>query len=127
MLFRSLLLSGLGMGTIGGVLLQSNFSVSRQHAALIDVGGLIGIIGGLAIENLAYPTQTTQGSSEVVDARSQEHLANFALGGMAVGLLAAGILTRSLDDPKLPVSPVISQVPAGDGRAAAIYGVSGRW
>jgi len=122
-----LLLSGLGMGTIGGVLLQSNFSVSRQHAALIDVGGLIGIIGGLAIENLAYPTQTTQGSSEVVDARSQEHLANFALGGMAVGLLAAGILTRSLDDPKLPVSPVISQVPAGDGRAAAIYGVSGRW
>jgi len=122
-----LLLSGLGMGTVGGLLLQSNFSITRTHAVLIDVGGVIGIIGGLAAESLAYPTKSTAGPSDVVDSRSQEHLANFALGGMAVGLLAAGILTRNLDNPKIPVSPTITQTVGGDGRAATVYGVTGRW
>ena len=122
-----LVLSGLGMGTVGGLLLQRNFSISRTHAALIDVGGMIGIIGGLAVESLAYPTQTTQTPGDVVDARAQEHLANFALGGMAVGLLAAGVLTRNLDNPKLPVAPSISQAAASDGRRATLYGVSGAW
>jgi hypothetical protein len=122
-----LVLSGLGMGAVGGLLLQSNFSVSRTHAVLIDVGGLIGIIGGLALESLVYPSQSTPGPSELVDARSQEHLANFALGGMAVGLLTAGILTRNLDNPKIPVSPTITQAMAGDGRPATVYGVTGRW
>jgi tetratricopeptide (TPR) repeat protein len=122
-----LLLSGLGMGTIGGLLLQSNFSITRTHAVLIDVGGLVGIIGGLAVESLVYPTRTTQGSSTGVDPRSQEHLANYALGGMAVGLLAAGVLTRNLDAPKIPVSPAITQARAADGAAATVYGVAGRW
>jgi tetratricopeptide (TPR) repeat protein len=122
-----LVLSGLGMGTIGGLLLQSNFSISRTHAALIDVGGLIGIIGGLAAESLVYPTQRTQGPTDMVDARAQEHLANFALGGMAVGLLGAGILTRDLDAPKIPVAPSISHATASDGRATAMYGVTGAW
>ncbi|HMG51842.1 MAG TPA: tetratricopeptide repeat protein, partial [Kofleriaceae bacterium] len=67
-----LLLSGLGMGTIGGLLLQSNFSITRTHAALIDVGGLIGIIGGLAVESLVYPSRTSQGTSNMVDPRNQE-------------------------------------------------------
>ncbi|HMG57112.1 MAG TPA: hypothetical protein VK601_26615, partial [Kofleriaceae bacterium] len=118
-------LSGLGMGTIGALLLQSNFSVSRTHAALIDVGGLIGIIGGLALESLVYPVQRSD--APVVDPRSQEHLANFALGGMAVGLLAAGILTRNLDNPKIPVSPSITQARGARGDAATVYGVTGRW
>lgn len=123
----ALLLSGLGMGTVGGVLLQSNFAISRTHAALIDVGGVIGIIGGLAAESLAYPTQTTSGPSDMADERSREHLANFALGGMAVGLLTAGILTRNLDNPQIPVSPTITQALTRDGSPATIYGVAGRW
>jgi hypothetical protein len=121
-----LILSGLGMGTVGGLLLQSNFTVSRGHAALIDVGGLVGIIGGLAAESLVYP-QTQQSSTSPVDLRSQEHLANYALGGMVVGLLAAGVLTRNLDDPKIPVSPTLTTATAGDGRPATMYGVTGRW
>jgi hypothetical protein len=120
-----LVLSGLGMGTIGALLLQSNFSVSRTHAALIDVGGLIGIIGGLAIESLVYPVQRSD--APVVDPRSQEHLANFALGGMAVGLLAAGILTRNLDAPNIPITPSITTTTARDGHATSLYGVTGRW
>lgn len=122
-----LVLSGLGMGTIGGLLLQSNFSISRTHAVLIDVGGVVGIIGGLALESLVYPTRTAPTPSPAIDARAQEHLANYALGGMAIGLLAAGILTRNFDDPKIPVSPAITQTTAGDGRAATMYGVTGRW
>jgi len=124
-----LVLSGLGMGTIGGVLLQHSYGITRTHAALIDVGGLIGIIGGLAAESLAYPSQSSRAATDMVDARSQEHLANFALGGMAVGLLAAGVVTRNLDGPKLPVTPSITTTTtaAGDGRPATIYGVSGTW
>ncbi|MEO7729478.1 MAG: hypothetical protein ABIY55_00790 [Kofleriaceae bacterium] len=120
-----LVLSGLGMGTIGALLMQSNFSVSRTHAALIDVGGLIGIIGGLALESLVYPVQPSAGP--IADSRSQEHLANFALGGMAVGLLAAGILTRNLDTPGIAVTPSITTTSAHDGRATSLYGVTGRW
>jgi hypothetical protein len=117
-----LVLSGLGMGTIGGLLLQSNFSISRTHAALIDVGGLIGIIGGLAAESLFYPARRG-----MVDAGAQEHLANFSLGGMAVGLLGAGILTRNIDAPTIPVAPSITHATASDGRATAMYGVTGAW
>jgi tetratricopeptide (TPR) repeat protein len=122
-----LVLSGLGMGTVAGLLLQSNFSITRTHAVLIDVGGLIGIIGGLAAESLVYPPQRTQGSTVLGDARAQEHLANFALGGMAVGLLTAGVLTRNLDDPKVPVVPSLTTATGSDGRATTMYGVTGRW
>jgi hypothetical protein len=94
---------------------------------LIDVGGLVGIIGGLAAESLIYPTQTARGPTDMVDARAQEHLANFALGGMAVGLLGAGILTRDLDDPKIPVAPSITHATASDGRATTVYGVTAAW
>jgi hypothetical protein len=122
-----LVLSGLGMGTISGALLQHYYGIARTHAALIDVGGLVGIIGGLAAESLAYPSQTAQGTADIADSRSQEHLANFALGGMAVGLLAAAVLTRNLEDPKLPVAPSITQAATGNGGATAIYGVAGAW
>jgi tetratricopeptide (TPR) repeat protein len=122
-----LLLSGLGMGTVGGLLLQKNFSITRTHAALIDVGGVIGIIGGLAVESLVYPSKTTSEPSDMVDANAQEHLANFALGGMAIGLVGAGILTRNLDAPKLPVAPTITRAAAADGRTTTVYGVTGTW
>lgn len=122
-----LLLSGLGMGTVGGLLLQSNFSISRTHAVLIDVGGVVGIIGGLALESLVYQNQTAQTASAPIDPRAQEHLANYALGGMAIGLLTAGVLTRNLDNPKIPVSPAITQTTGGDGRVATMYGVAGHW
>ena len=88
---------------------------------------MVGIIGGLALESLVYPTATAQTPSAVLDARAQEHLANYALGGMAIGLLTAGVLTRNLETPKIPVSPAIIQATGGDGRAATVYGVAGRW
>jgi hypothetical protein len=117
-----LILTGLGMGTVGGVLLSHNFTVSRTHAALIDLGGFIGVIGGLAAESLAYPTGAG-GNGAQLDQKAQEHLANFALGGMAIGLIAAGILTTSIDAPKL--TPTVTPVQSGNGKTAAIYGVTG--
>ena len=118
-----LVLGGLGMGGISGVLLTRYFSISRTHALLIDIGGLAGMVGGLAAESLAYPTTSDQ--SAQADQTSREHLANFALGGMAIGLITAGILARDLDDPKLPVRPVIGTATGTDGRSTTTYGFQG--
>jgi hypothetical protein len=122
-----LVLSGLGMGTVGGILLQKTYGVTRTHAALIDVGGVIGILGGLAAESLIYPTSSSSSSDS--DDRAREHLANFALGGMAIGLIAAGVVTRNFDGPVIPISPSVTTTTADDPRAprTTIYGITGRW
>lgn len=116
-----LVLSGLAMGTASGVLMTRYFDVSRQRAVLIDIGGLIGMIGGLAVESLAFP------AAEAGAPPSNEHIANFALGGLAVGLVAAGILTRDIDAPKVPVKAAVGAATAIDGRPTATYGVAGAW
>lgn len=116
-----LTLSGLGMGAISGILMTNYFEISRTHAALIDVGGVIGVIGGLAAESIAY--QNDQDT-----AREEEHAANFALGGMAVGLIAAGILTRNLDAPKVPpMKPTLGRITDSAGTSSVSYGFSGVW
>ena len=76
------------------------------------------LIGGLAAESLAYPKSETRGN---------EHVANFALGGMAIGLIGAGILTRNLETPKLPVSPALGTVTGTDGSSTTTYGFTGAW
>lgn len=119
-----LVLSGLGMGAIGGGLLTRYFEISRTHAVLIDLGGIGGIIGGLAAESLAYPASSTTG--EAVGNQTQR-AANFALGGMAVGLVTAGILTRNMDVPKLAVQPALGSATGVDGKPTATYGFGGTW
>ena len=119
-LTSGLVLSGLGMGTIGGLVMTNYYDISRTHAALIDVGGVIGAIGGLAAESLAYrEDQNTQ--------RQEEHAANFALGGMAIGLIAAGIFTRNFDEPKVPITPALGTVKDASGASSTTYGIGGRW
>ena len=116
-----LVLSGLGMGTASGILMTRYFEISRRRAVLIDIGGLLGMIGGVAAQSLAYPSKADGSSSA-----SNEHLANFVLGGVAVGLLGAGALTRNLDAPKLPVKPAVGVAAAGGG-SAPVYGIAGSW
>jgi hypothetical protein len=117
-----LVLSGVGMGAIGGVLMTSYFDISRTHALLIDVGGIVGILGGLAAESIVYPATTT---GDEPDSRTQEHIANFALAGMAVGLVGAGILTRNIDAPKIVIQPSINKVTTPSGTQTTFYGVMG--
>jgi len=121
-----LVLSGFGMGAIGGVVMTRYFHVSRTHALLIDVGGVIGILGGLAAESLFYGAGTGTGSQRFTDAE-REHLANFSLGGMAVGLIGAGILTRNVDAPKLPVQPTLGTATTANGTRTTTFGFAGRW
>ncbi len=120
-LTSGLVLSGLGMGAVSGVLMTRYFEVSRRRAVLIDIGGIAGVIGGLAAEGLVY--QSDAAGSEA----SNEHVANFMLGGVAIGLIGAGILTRNLDAPKVPVKPAIGTATAANGSSTMLYGVSGAW
>lgn len=112
-----LALSGLGMGMVGGVLMTRYFNVSRTRAALIDLGGLVGIFVGIAIENVV--SQSTDASG--ADA---ERTANYTLGGLAGGLILAGVLTRHVDSPKVSVTPVVSQTTSA-GTSTTTFGLGG--
>ena len=102
-----LVLSGLGMGTVAGVVLQRYFTVSRTRALLIDASGAVGIILGLAAENIVQ-----QAVSHGVTP-TPERTANYALGGLTTGLVLGGIFTRSIDDPKLAITPTIGNARTG--------------
>ncbi|HTR50433.1 MAG TPA: PEGA domain-containing protein [Kofleriaceae bacterium] len=104
----SIVLSGLGVGTIGGVLLQRYFTISRGHAALIDASGLVGVVGGLA-------TLSVFARANGLGVQNDERTSNFALGGLAAGLIIGGVVTRNLDEPHLVVSPVMGRVSAVGG------------
>ncbi|MBA2539373.1 MAG: hypothetical protein H0V17_07050 [Deltaproteobacteria bacterium] len=123
------MLSGFGMGAIGGTVMTRYFDISRTHALLIDVGGLIGILGGLAVEALVYGTSAAGTDPDVRFTEAErEHLANFSLGGMAVGLITAGILTRNLDAPKLALQPSIGKATTSDGKTSiTTFGFQGSW
>jgi len=112
-----LVASGLGMGTVAGVMLQRYFKVSRGRAALIDASGVVGIVLGLATENLVEQAINNKVTS------SQERTANYALGGLAAGLVLGGVLTRSLDDPKLAIIPTVGKTTGPTG--VTTIGVSG--
>ncbi|MEO8846372.1 MAG: PEGA domain-containing protein [Kofleriaceae bacterium] len=114
-----LVLSGLGMGTVGGVLLQRFFTVSRGRAALIDASGMVGIVLGLAAENLVQQAINNTATA------TQERTANYALGGLTAGLVLGGIFTRTLDDPKLAVTPTINKTPSLNGTTATTVGIAG--
>lgn len=114
-----LVLSGLGMGTVGGVLLQRYFTVSRGRAALIDASGVVGIVLGLATENLVQQAVDNQATA------SSERTANYALGGLTAGLVLGGILTRTMDDTKLAITPTMSKSVGANGTSATTIGVAG--
>jgi len=114
-----LVLSGLGMGTVGGVLLQRYFTVSRGRAALIDASGVVGIVLGLATENLVQQAVDNTATS------SSERTANYALGGLTAGLVLGGILTRTMDDTKLAITPTMSKTAGLNGTTATTIGIAG--
>lgn len=123
-----LVLSGLGLGGVGGTIMTRYFDISRTHALLIDIGGIVGILGGLAVAGIAYAPPD---ASSQFDEEQLEHFANYSLGGMVVGLIGAGILTRNIDAPKLgaatSIQPSINNATTADGARTMTYGLAGRW
>jgi hypothetical protein len=120
-------LSGLAMGTTAGILLARSYDVSRKHAAFIDVGGIVGMVAGVAADNLIFnQTGHTPGGTAQASAEQQERTADFALGGMALGLVGAGVLTRTLDLPKLP-APAVGHAVGVDGKSVMTYGLVQTW
>lgn len=120
-------LSGLAMGTTGGVLLARYYTVSRKHAALIDVGGLVGMIVGVAADNLIFNQTggTVTGNGNAQTAAEQERTADFALGGLATGLIVAGVLTRTMDVPQLPGTATVGHALGADGKQVTTFGIGG--
>jgi hypothetical protein len=98
-------MAGLAMGTTGGVLLQRYVTVSRAHAALIDTGGIVGIVAGLA--GLQIYTRAAGVASP-----SDERTSNVALGGLAAGLVVAGVLTRQMDE-QINLTPTVGKSSSG--------------
>jgi hypothetical protein len=115
-----IVLSGLGIGTVGGVLLQRYVTVSRPHAALIDASGVFGIVGGLATLSVVSRANNTS-------VKNDERSSNFALGGLAAGLIVGGVLTRHIDEPKLAITPVITKTSAASGNATTTFGIGGQF
>lgn len=116
-----LILSGVGVGTVSGVLMSRYYDISRRRTFFIDIGAVVGAIGGLATQSLVYV------NADESDEARQEHVANFVLGGLAVGIIGAAILTSNVDVPSIPVRPVVSATPTAGGSSTAIYGISGTW
>jgi hypothetical protein len=117
-----IVLSGLGIGLTGGALLAHNYRVSRGHAALIDASGVLGIVLGLAANSVA-----SRASSNSSTGGSDERTANFALGGLAVGLIGGGVLTRHMDEPGLAVTPVMGKATLANGQSTATFGLGATW
>lgn len=117
-----IVLSGLGIGVIGGALLAHNYRVSRGHAALIDASGVLGIVLGLATNSIV-----SRASNSSSTGGSDERTANFALGGLAVGLIAGGVLTRHMDEPGITVTPVMGRATTAGGASTATFGLGASW
>lgn len=111
-------LSGTLVGTAGGVLLQRYATISRQHSALIDASGVVGIVAALATVGVVSRADNSS-------VKNDERTSNFALGGLAAGLIVGGVLTRHIDERKVVVTPTINRVPGAGGAAATTFGLAG--
>ncbi len=117
----SLAAGGMGLGLLTSSLLMRQFSVSRAHAALIDLGGVGGLVVSASVRSL-IDQRSGDGTA------SAERQAHFALGGLTLGLAAAALLTRNYDSAAAPrLAPSVGRLSALDGASVASYGVTGQF
>jgi hypothetical protein len=93
-------LGGTVLGGVSGALAAWRVDISRGHMGLIDLGGVTG--GGLGFA-LGYIIGGTTPSSTGVQDGSR-----YALGGMALGLLTAAILSRNYKGDLQPAEALIT-------------------
>jgi hypothetical protein len=97
--FGWFILGGTSMGVVAGSLLAQHLELSRGHVALIDAGGLGGTGLGFA---LGYVIGVNSGGEDNIQVASR-----YALGGMALGLLAGAVLTRKYKGDIPPVEALL--------------------
>lgn len=111
-------LTGLNLGLLASALVAERADYSRSHVALVDLGGLGGLLlGGMTGLSLA----SEQGARD-------DRTPHFALVGMAAGLVLSGYLTRDMDDPAraLPgLGPKLGRTLDASGRATTTIGIGG--
>ena len=103
--FGWFMLGGTTAGVLTGSLLAWKLELSRGRVGLIDVGGLAGTGLGFAL-----------GYVIGVNAQSEDNIqtgARYALGGMALGLLAGAVLTRKFKPDLPPVEALLRRDGAG--------------
>jgi ABC-type cobalamin transport system permease subunit len=117
-LSSSIVFSGVAIGTITGALLTRNFELSRRHVQLIDLGGILGVA-------LGYSTATALAGNETVNEQTRTH---FALAGLAVGILGSALLTRNLDDTRVPnITPELNSMLDSSGHRVSSLGFGVRF
>lgn len=97
--FGWFVLGGTTLGVVGGSLLAWKLDLGRGHVGLIDVGGLGGTGLGFA---LGYVIGVNSGGEDNIQVGSR-----YALGGMALGLLAGAVLTRKYKGDVPPVEALL--------------------
>ena len=118
----SLAAGGLGLGVLTSGLLVRSFSVSRAHAALIDLGGVGGLVLSVGIRSLI--DQQSGGDGDA----STERQGHFGLAGVTLGLAAATFLTRNYDaTPLANLQPSVGRISAINGASVLSYGLSTRF
>ncbi|GAB4520320.1 MAG: hypothetical protein Tsb0020_38940 [Haliangiales bacterium] len=118
-LLEPLGLSGLNMGLLAGILIAQRVDYSRRHVVLIDLGGASGLVIGAALGTLVSAS----------DDSANEQRGNFALAGMALGLITSTYLTRNFDEvsPLPALSPAVNTAAGSDGQHTLTVGVHGRF
>jgi hypothetical protein len=86
-----LTLGGTSLGLVAGGLFARWFEVSREHVAIIDAAGALGLALGYGV---GYASGNDNSGNLICRNGSCIGGARYALGGMAIGILAASILTR---------------------------------
>jgi hypothetical protein len=90
---------GTTLGVLGGSLLAWKLELSRGRVAYIDLGGLVGTGMGFA---LGYVIGVNSGGEDNAQVGSR-----YALGGMALGLLAGALFTRKYKGDLPPVEALL--------------------
>jgi hypothetical protein len=97
--FGWLMLGSTSLGVATGALLAWKLELSRGHVALIDVGGLAGTGLGFALGSAIGHNSNTEDTVQVG--------ARYALGGMALGLIAGAVFTRKYRGDLPPVEALL--------------------
>lgn len=103
--FGWFILGGTTAGVLTGSLLAWKLELSRGRVGLIDVGGLAGTGLGFA---LGYVIGINSNSEDNIQVG-----ARYALGGMALGLLAGAVLTRKYKGDVPPVEAFLRRDEGG--------------